>query len=138
MAKIQILNHTADYCVAIKAESLEDLLTGGLEAVTGYCAPDKPSVLTDQKKYRIEIEDDNLEDFFVRFLNEILFIMEDNGVIIYNIFYEHLSLCKLKAYVTAVGKENIVLSGEIKSATYHNLKVENKGDYIEATVLFDV
>ena len=33
--------------------------------------------------------------------------------------------------------ENINYSIEVKSATYHNLKIEEKGNGFEATVIFD-
>ena len=138
MAKIQILNHTADYFVAIKARSIEDLFSGGLEAINAYCAPDKPVNLTVPEKYQIHIEDDNLEDLFVKFLNELLFVMEDNKVIIYNIIYNKANERVVEAELTACGKKLIPLAGEIKCATYHNLKIEKKDVFIKAEVLFDV
>jgi len=138
MAHVRVLNHTADYAVTIKARSLEDLFSGGLEAINFYCAPCKPENLTTSKKYQIQIEEDNLEDLFVRFLNELLFVMEDNNVIIYTINYDKLSSCAVEAEVTALSKNRTALAGEIKCATYHNLKIEKKGGFIEAAVLFDV
>ena len=61
--------------------------------------------------------------FLFGFLNELLFIMQDNNVIIYNILYNKISDRAILSEVTAVDNKNIILAGEIKSATYHNLKM---------------
>ncbi len=135
--KIETIDHTADYMVKIHASSIIDLFEGGLQAITSYCSEKNISPSHNNSlSVKIDIQRDNIEDLFISYLNEILFLMEDKKAVFYRIEINKLDELCLTATLHGTFDNNI--NKEIKAATYHNFDIFLKNQNIIATVVFDV
>ena len=136
---VTILEHTADYFVEVKGKTLEDLFRAGLWAITSHCTDGKYRSDIDCVVYSlIEEQEDTLEDLFVSFLNEILYLMTETNGVYYRIDFDTLTTNTVQATIWGIDKKNVLQGGEIKAATYHDLTVEQQGDSWIARILFDV
>jgi len=135
--KIETLDHTADYMVKIHGSSITDLFEGGLKAITAYCS-EKEVLLSQNNSVsaKIDIHRDNLDDLFVSYLNEILYLMEEKKAVFHQIEINKLDELCLSA--TLHGTLDNDRHKEIKAATYHNFDISFKNQNIVATVVFDV
>ena len=137
--EITVLDHTGDYCVRIKADSLEGLFSAGLVAITSYCAEKihqplpKPLISVE-----LSIREDSLEHLFVAFLNETLYAMESEKAVFFNLNIIAVTDTVLTCSLEGIERDKVSLCGEIKAATYHNLRITKKNNYFTAIVLFDV
>ena len=139
MPEITVLEHTADYFVEISGKTLQELFRAGMWAVTSYCTDgtyygDIDCVLFSL----IEETADSLENLFIAFLNEMLFLMTETSGVYYRIDFDCLTEHKLQATIWGVDKKSVPSGGEIKAATYHNLSIGFNEEKWNARILFDV
>lgn len=119
----RILDHTADLCIEVTADSFAGLLGEALRAMTRWMAPVRESrkVL---RQFRVEASD--RAALLVDFLNDALTISQ-----IYREAYDAVSIDSIgESFVegaflgcTISGAEN-----EIKAVTYHGVSVEEQAD----------
>ncbi len=140
MPVIEQLEHSADYYVRIVADDAEDLFKGGLMSIVMYCVADVDTL----QSYNITISEpcklsaESIEELFVRFLNEILYKMDEKNAVFFDISINRLTGNLLDATIYGVSRSTVDMEREIKSATYHNLAIEQVMKKVTATVLFDV
>ncbi|MBN1536031.1 MAG: archease [Anaerolineales bacterium] len=125
--------HTADWELHVWGQSFCDLLEQallGMNALSGV-------ILDDQHRVErlVSIHFLDAEDLLVSLLNEIIFISEMEGVG-FNAMACAIEDDQMRAQL--FGGPIISLNKEIKAVTYHNLKVENKKQGLEAHIVFDV
>jgi SHS2 domain-containing protein len=98
----------------------------------------------DEKSVFVTVENDSLEGLLVAWLNELIFQFDAYGFIGKHI---EISDCQVKSPIYTLkgcisGEEFDAARHEskllIKAATYHDVRVENKGDGWEADVIFDI
>ncbi|MCM8772950.1 MAG: archease [Candidatus Omnitrophica bacterium] len=134
--KIKIINHTADIGIEVFGDTIEELFLNsvkGLYLVSGVKYNGEKGFL------EIEIKESVLEDLLVKFLNELIYIMETKklGGEIEKIHLEKkedLYILKTKLKVKSIEK----IDKEVKAATYHKLKIEKKEDGFLTTIIFDL
>lgn len=137
--KITVLDHTADYLIKIEGESLADLFHGGLRAITSYCTDGTvPENTRQTMTYEFNLTEQTLSDLLIRFLNEMLYAMEEKSAFFYTLTIQTLDNTTITGQVSGVPADSVVKGGEIKAATYHNLTIEQKNNSLTATILFDV
>lgn len=136
-AGFEVLDHTAE--VGIRAWG-RDLREAFAEAARGMFAlmVDLDAV-EEREARRVEAVGEDREDLLVRWLNELLFLVDSEGLVFRRFDIERLSERELAA--TAHGEpldraRHQPLAG-VKAATYHQLSVE-EGPPARISVILDV
>ena len=128
------LEHTADWAIQVRAGDFEGLLrnaaSGMLELMGLSTENNQGEALV------IEVEGIDREDLLVVWLEEILYIVERDGVGIGEIQLKVLDNTSLVAKIRTIAA--ISPEKEIKAVTYHGLKIIEAGDGLETTIVFDV
>jgi len=86
-------------------------------------------------EYEFHIDAGSYEELLVKFLSELLFLIE-NKKSIFSAFT--LSMTAHELTVKMKGKSGVVFSSEIKAVTYHNLEIRKNEQSLEAIITFDV
>lgn len=128
------IEHTADLAFELWGADLGELLQEGARAVVDVLTDGRVPTGTDRRELEIAAFDD--EDRIVRWLNEVIYLALVDGFVVTRADLE----CTddgLRAVVHgAVARDHIVT--EIKSATYHDLRIGHDGDRMVATIVLDV
>lgn len=138
--RYKLIPHTSDLGVEIYGKTIEELFLNGL-----YCVTDN---ITDIKKIKevlekeINIEGEDLEDLFMNFLRELIFIFSTQYFLAKNIKNLNIEKDYKKLAGILVGeifnKEKHPIKIELKTPTYHLFSIKKEGDIYKATVIFDV
>ncbi len=96
--------------------------------------------IKEEKTVRIEKESRSIEGLLVAWLNELILLFDTYGFIGKKITIDRL---ENNAVVSSVTGEDFDTGRHeqrllIKAATYHDIKVENKGGSWELSVIFDI
>jgi len=134
----ELLEHTADIGIRVKAGELAGLFKSAALAITDISAerlkiqyPEKHKIVIDQKA-------DNVEELFVNWLNELLSASAVEGLIFEDIQINQINENFIDAVAVGCDIRNYKVNTEIKAATYHQLKVQKTGSLWQAEVIFDV
>ena len=127
------IQHTADWALQIWAPDLSGLLIQaalGMNVLMGVAGNAIP-----RHTMMIDCPAPDPESALVGFLNEILFQMEETGLI-FDQYTLHLEGDRLRAEIQ--GSQMVSIDKPIKAVTFHNLKILTSQRGLEATVVFDV
>ncbi len=140
MARVELLEHTADVGLRIEAESLEELFREAGRAVLALSV-DNPEAVRPDRLVRITIESEDVTSLFIDWLRELVF----------RISAERLLLCQFDLEIDPGGRrlearcrgEQADWSRhqpghELKAVTYHGLEVRRTEPGWFAQVIFDV
>lgn len=137
MKKFELIDHTADLGIIAYGENIKEAFSNVAYAMFSQIIDLEKIKLNEEKQIEIEAED--LESLLVTFLNELLYHCELEKIVFKEFKITHLGDNYLKARCFGekidIKKSNI--EKEIKSATYHLLKIEHN-DIWKVQVLFDV
>lgn len=127
------IEHTADIALRVWGEDFFTLLRQSVYGMYDLMGVDVE--LTVLKKIKFKIEDNSREIQLVDFLNEVLYLVED----------EH---AKYELFVFNEAEEGIIvkasgygvrsLQQNIKAVTFHNLAIEETDSGLEVSITFDV
>jgi len=139
MRNYELIEHTADIGIRVKAEDLKALFKNAASAMFDIIAEKKPETRA-QKPETISIEQkaDNLEELFVNWLNELLSLSAVKELIFFDFEINKIDEKTLRAAATGEDTKNYKVNTEIKAATYHELKLEKTVSGWQAEVIFDV
>jgi len=129
----QEIEHTADWELAVWARDLPGLLeqaAQGMYALAGIRWDERHA-----REVNFEIAAEDAESLLVRFLSELLYYLEQEGLACYG-FELQLNGTHLSA--RAWGAPVVQLQKEIKAVTYHRLKVERDAEGLKTRIVFDV
>jgi SHS2 domain-containing protein len=127
------IEHTADWQLEVWAPDLAGLLeqaARGMYSLSGARLKEKPRY---ERFFEIKAED--AETLLVRFLSELLYIQEQEGLV-FDRFKFDLREDRLMANLS--GAPLASLDKEIKAVTYHQLKVQNTSQGLKVNIVFDV
>lgn len=126
MQTYELIEHTADIGIRLKAKSLEELFKRAALAMFDIIAEKKPSVTSNQSLEKIIIKQkaDSLDELFVNWLNELLSLSATKEIIFSD--FRIIKLTEKSIEAVALGKDtaDYKVNVEIKAATYHELKIE--------------
>ncbi len=133
-------DHTADRALRVGGRDLADLFVGagrGMFDLTGDAEGVEPQVWR-----TIRLEAGDREELLVEWLNELLFLVEQEELLLTEFYIESLTdatpTAKAALAAHVGGAVSPVTRAHIKAATYHDLKlVESKAGW-SATITFDV
>jgi len=127
------IEHTADWALKVWAPSAGDLL---VQAARGMYTLMGITLKPGEREWReVAISATDLESLLVIFLSELLYLLELDRLG-FDQFEVDIKEMDLNAHL--VGAPVLTQSKEIKAVTYHNLKITEKVDGLEVTIVFDV
>ena len=131
------LDHTADVAITIEAASLDELVhrtAAGVMALMWSGAPILPAELEPR---RVTVRAGETDALLVRWLAELLYLLEVEGFVYRSATIESLDERSLAATVWgAVADEPPEM--EIKGVTYHGLQAARHAGRWHAQIIFDV
>jgi len=139
MGEYELIDHTADIGIKLKARDLSSLFVNSAAAMFDVIAPKKKTRKPFQgKNFIIHLEEDSLDELFMAWLRELLSLADCEDVIFTEFIITQLTETELKANVTGSQRSHFHVIREIKAVTYHDLKVGQTGGMFKAEVIFDV
>ena len=127
------LEHTADVALRVWARNFEDLLRQSAEGMYDLMGVELDRTV--EKNGTFHLEDGNREIQLVDFLNEILYLAEQETSIFKNFaFSEH----EIGVSVKASGFKAISIHRNIKAVTFHDLDINETDRGLETQITFDV
>jgi SHS2 domain-containing protein len=127
------ITHTADWALRVWADDLEGLFSEaarGMYALSGAQQGEGPRV---KRTFAAEAQD--AESLLVAFLSELVFAVEQEGVL-FAAFDVQIENTKL--IVEMSGAPILALNKAIKAVTYHNLQIRPTAQGYEVEIVFDV
>jgi len=136
--RFNTIEHTADTGIEVEAESLEELFSGAARAMFSIMVDldgVEPALTRD-----VQLEASDLVDLMFEWLNELIFQVSANRLLLCDFEVESVSSERLAATVRGeeIDPERHSLELEIKAATFHEMVVEERGEGWYARVIFDV
>ena len=127
--------HTADWSIRVWGQDrralFENAARGMVSLIGGEADPAQDPVACG-----LTLEADDWETLLVDFLTEILYLIEDDGLVCGHIEVARAAGHQLAA--TVEGRAGGRFNKEIKAVTYHNLAIRHTDQGFETTIVFDV
>ncbi len=136
--KFKLLDHTGDLGILVYGGNLEELFSNAGEAFF--------DIITDVRRIResteriIRVQGPNVEDLMVRWLGELLYVHDVDGLLFRSFSIDELRDGSLKARARGEafdGKRHIMKTG-IKAVTYHQIQVKKEKGRWRARIIFDL
>lgn len=133
-----LLDHTADLGIRIRGADLMDLFRNAgcalMHLMIRGVSPERPSPVS------ISLTAGDLCDLMVRWLGEILYLFDGEGLVVTEIEIRSLTTYGLEAVLETVplDLDHHEILNEIKAITYHQIEVARKEDHLEARVIMDL
>jgi len=128
-------NHPADVRVYVRGKTKQKLFLNALLAMNKIL---DPQIRTRVKSIsrKIKIKSIDLNALIVDFLNEVLYQVQTNKEIYFQVQFKKFKDTEINAEL--IGRPFESLKEDIKAATYHNLEIKRKKGFFETMILFDV
>ncbi len=135
--KFDIVEHTADAGIVAYGVGLKEAFANAAYGMFSLMA-DLDKVDEDFRR-TIEVEAEDREELVVAWLNELLYLLDVERVILKRFDITQLSDTRLKAEVFGdrIDRSRHILQAGIKAATHHTLDIR-KNDGYSIRVIFDV
>jgi len=146
VSEYEIIDHTADIGIKVKADSIAELFSRSAYAMFDIIAGSGDVAL--KEVFNIDISAVSIEELLVGWLRELLYLYETKRVLFKKFIVQQMvPLTKkggkgyrLKAEVSGE-KLNLArheIKTEVKAVTYHQLSVAKKGNAWTAQVILDI
>ncbi len=136
--RYRYLDHTSDLGVEIYGQDLEELFANGLYALFDNIT--EIERVREREEKEVSLAGENLEDLFMDWLRELLFLFATEHFLGKRVKEFSLSDFNLKAQVIGerFDKDRHPLKIEIKTPTYHLFQIKKEEGIYRARVIFDV
>lgn len=138
MSGIEHIEHAGDARIELRAENLEELFE--LAAVALLDLITDPAGIAERVERTIDLEADRPDELLVRWLNELLFVFETEGLLLRRFDLRIEQGRRLRA--TARGERyepgRHPIEALVKAATYHQLELSGQPGDWSATVVLDL
>jgi SHS2 domain-containing protein len=136
------IDHTADIAISLEGNDEEDLFRTAARAWLEAIFPDSVNAGHDRKN--LSLSADSLDELLVDFLSELNYLLFTRYWI--SAGFERIKIVKenetyhLDATVTGVtlNEAQHHIQVEIKAVTYHQMRIERKGNFLKTVVVFDI
>lgn len=142
MNTYKFIDHTADICAAVNAESIEALFETAADAWRFSVFEDR--LLTKSMDQSFTFKTESLEELLVEFLSELNFYLYTRKMLYGKVknlrINEENDLFRLKVKVSMneIELDKIDLKEEIKAVTFHNLRIIEKDNRLYTKIVFDI
>ena len=130
------VDHTADLALELWGESEVDVLLAGAEAVIAIMT--EGGEVAARAERRVVIDAVDAQDRLVQWLNEIVFAAVSDGFLFGSADIALEGATGLAATVRGEAEAGERVVVELKSATYHDLELRERGGAWQARVVIDV
>lgn len=139
MKRFEIFEHTADIGIIAYGKTLKQAFTNSAYGMFSIVVYDLNQVQT-SKTVDIEVYGNDLEEILVAFLSELLYNHTVGNLILKKFSIKEIgnTFLKAKAYGELYDPNRHEILHEIKTVTYHQLKIEKKEGYFRIQVIFDI
>ncbi len=138
MDRFEVLDHTADLGLVAWGKDLKEAFANMAFGMFSQIASlDK---VAEKASRTVKVDAPDREALLVAWLNELLYLLDAQGLLLKRFDILELSDRHLKAEVKGekADPQKHDLKTAIKAATYHMLKIEQRGDGFRAQVIFDI
>jgi SHS2 domain-containing protein len=140
MWNFQYIEHTADLGIKIEADNIEELMIGALYVMFENLV--ELSKLEEQKVKKIKVKGKTKEELLFNLLKKALEDFYINGIVFKRVKKIKIKseVLKLKFYAGIIDDNSSkdIFKHEIKTVTYHNLKIEKKDNRWTTFLIFDI
>ena len=135
----EILDHTADVGIRVRGSSIENLFENAAYGMLRLWFGDLPS-MSAVNETSLEIHAADNQQLLVRFLNELIYVVDSKKVLPLQIKLRIEDGVNLQAIVKGIDirKLKVIPYTYIKAATYHQLKIKEGIEGFTAEIYFDV
>ncbi|MDD5772051.1 MAG: archease [bacterium] len=141
MQKYEFFDHESDVGVKVEADNISNLFAGSAEALFNLIG----RKIERGKKFHFDIDlsAESMEELLVSWLNELIFRFEAEDLFCKE-FITKISERDQKYFINAQIRGEKIIWGsdeihhEVKSATYHQLKVVEKEGKYSVKIVFDL
>ncbi len=134
--KYRFLEHTADVRAECEGATFAQLLEAAAHAL--YAAAFQRRDERATRRREIRIESGGAEETLVRWLQELIYLMEAEQFAAVRFSFAHAEECRVEAVAEGCEYAAEDRADEIKAATYHGMTVRHDARGWHAEVLFDV
>lgn len=137
MGSFRVIEHTADMGIEVRADSREELF---VQAARGLREILSATTVTGGAERTIEIEGEDVPELLVKWLNEILFLLETERFFPIEFAIEEVTDDHLRGRIRGepFDPERHSIEREIKAVTYHQLRVEKQDGLWQARIFVDL
>jgi SHS2 domain-containing protein len=133
----EVIDHTADIGIAVYGTDMKQVFANAGRGLFSIIT--ELSSVKEKERRNIELSAPDREALLVNWLNELIYLFEAKGMLFDRFDITNLTDTEIKA--TAYGEKLKLkrhhLQREVKAATYHTLKIEEKDGW-RAQVIFDI
>jgi len=139
MEKHETFSTTADVGIRIQGKGYKGLFQSAVKGLNSlyFDNQHKNKTHRTQESHPFEFQGDSCENVLVNLLSEIIYLLQMENKITIDIHVEEINETYVKAELLTIPCD-LEPEMEIKSVTYHNLKVKDKNGIKSAEVIFDV
>jgi SHS2 domain-containing protein len=130
-----MIDHTADIGIKVTSPTLKELYEEAARALVDIVGA--RSIPESHETMTIETQGIDREDLLVRWLQEILFLVEVRDFRIKKITVERLTDTYIRAQLYGEHSDD-PLESEIKAVTYHNLHIREIDNGYVVSIIFDI
>jgi SHS2 domain-containing protein len=135
LADFEEIEHTADWALRVRGRDLRELLVNAARGMSVLLVSDLAAIPADEER-RFELDAFDAESLLVEWLSELAYWAESEMLVFREFDLSQVTPVHLQAIVR--GGRVPGLQKTIKAVTYHNLKIVETDNGLEATVVFDV
>jgi SHS2 domain-containing protein len=130
--------HAGDARVEVRAESLESLFVTAAQALLHLIT--EPATIERRRQRSIALEAEDPAELLVRWLNELLFLFETEGLLLrdFSLRIEPGFRLRATGHGEPFAADRHPILAVVKAATYHLLSLTEGSDGFRATVVFDL
>ncbi len=133
-AQFEILGHTADLRIWVRANTPEELFRYALKGMAKILSP-KAKGQDIRRNFSISSLD--LSSLLIDFLNEAIYLANVNKEVYTNVEFSFFE--DTHCVGEFIGTKVKEFDEDIKAATYHEAKIEQSKDgFFEVTIIFDI
>lgn len=135
--KFEYLKHTADAKFRSFGKDIDEVFVNSALAMFNILG--ETEEVKTKKKKKIKIKSRNYESLLYDFLEELIFLLDTEGLFLHDIIEMKISEdFSLDAVVVGDHYKNYDLKGDIKAVTYSEMEIRRVKKGYEATVVVDI
>jgi SHS2 domain-containing protein len=136
--EFEVIEHTADVGIAVRASTLPQLFQVAAEGMFSFVID--PASVENRAWVIRKVEADDLEGLLTAWLNDLLVVLNADGFLPKVFVVDEVNEHRLRATIHGepVDPTRHRFRLDVKAATYHMLKVERTDSGWSARVIFDV
>jgi SHS2 domain-containing protein len=134
-----LLDHTADMGILVRGINIKSLFEEAAKSMM-YIMITCPPDVEETHAVKVSIKGNDLADLMVRWLGEILYLLEGEKKVVADAFISAIYPSQLEATLQTIPFDPNLheILTEIKAVTYHQIAVTEKDDHWEARIIFDL